>query len=106
MLSFADAPRPHLEALGRRGIQCESVDPGAQTPLDADIRAVAENREGAIDTRAARTTMDLLRALPVDDVVLRCTKIPLLLDEDAEAKDLVSPAALLTEAAVRMAIGD
>jgi hypothetical protein len=30
---------------------------------------------------------------------------PLLLGEDADAKDLVSPAALLAEAAVRMALG-
>jgi aspartate/glutamate racemase len=41
----------------------------------------------------------------VDGVVLGCTEIPLLLGEDAEAEDLVSPAALLAEAAVRMAIG-
>ena len=39
-------------------------------------------------------------------VVLGCTEIPLLLGEDADTKDLVSPAALLAEAAVRMAIGD
>jgi aspartate racemase len=105
VLGFAGAPRPHVEALGRRGIRCEGVDPAAQTPLDAGIRAVAEGRDGAADARAARTAVDLLRALPVDGVVLGCTEIPLLLGKDAEAKDLVSPAALLAEAAVRMAIG-
>jgi aspartate/glutamate racemase len=81
------------------------VDRAAQTPLDAGIRAVAEGRDGAVDARAARTAVDLLRALPVDGVVLGCTEIPLLLGKDAEANDLVSPAALLAEAAVRMAIG-
>ena len=105
VLGFAGAPRPHVEALGRRGIRCEGVDPAAQTPLDAGIRAVAEGRNGAVDARAARTAVDLLRALPVDGVVLGCTEIPLLLGKDAEAKNLVSPAALLAEAAVRMAIG-
>ncbi len=42
----------------------------------------------------------------MDGVVLGCTEIPLLLGEDAEAKDLVSPAALPAEAAVRMAIAN
>ena len=48
----------------------------------------------------------MLRATPVDGVVLGCTEIPLLLGEAAEATDLVSPAALLAEAAVRFAIDD
>jgi len=39
-------------------------------------------------------------------VVLGCTEIPLMLGEEALAKDLLSPAALLAEAAVRAAIGD
>ena len=55
---------------------------------------------------AARTAVQTLRALPVDGVVLGCTEIPLLLGEDAEAKDLVSPLALLAEAAVRRAIAE
>jgi aspartate/glutamate racemase len=38
--------------------------------------------------------------------VLGCTEIPLLLRDEAEAKDLVSPLALLAEAAVRHAIDD
>ena len=42
----------------------------------------------------------------VQAVVLGCTEIPLMLAEEAEAKDLLSPAALLAEAAVRAAIGD
>jgi aspartate/glutamate racemase len=47
-----------------------------------------------------------LRAVPVDGVVLGCTEIPLLLGEDAEARDLVSPLTLLAEAAVRRAIAE
>jgi aspartate racemase len=105
VLGFAGPPQPHVDALGRRGIRCEGVDWTAQAALDAGIRAVAEGRDCAADARAARTAVDRLRALPVDGVVLGCTEIPLLLGEDAEAEDLVSPAALLAEAAVRMAIG-
>jgi aspartate/glutamate racemase len=44
--------------------------------------------------------------MPVDGVVLGCTEIPLLLGEEAEAADLVSPLALLADAAVRRAIAD
>ena len=55
---------------------------------------------------AARAAVAAVRAVPVEGVVLGCTEIPLMLGEEAEAKDLLSPAALLAEAAVRAAIGD
>ena len=105
VMGFTGAPRPYLEALGQRGIRCEGIDREAQAPIDAGIRAVAEGRETGAHARAARSGVEILRTVPVDGVVLGCTEIPLLLGEDAEAKDLVSPAALLAEAAVRMAIG-
>jgi aspartate/glutamate racemase len=38
--------------------------------------------------------------------VLGCTEIPLLMREAAEAADLLNPAALLAEAAVRLALDD
>jgi aspartate/glutamate racemase len=41
----------------------------------------------------------------VDSVVLGCTEIPLLLRDEGEAADLINPAALLAEAAVRLAMG-
>jgi aspartate racemase len=74
--------------------------------VDAGIRAVAEGREGPADTEAARAAVAAVRAVPVEGVVLGCTEIPLMLGEEALAKDLLSPAALLAEAAVRAAIGD
>jgi aspartate racemase len=106
VMGFNGAPRPYLEALDRRGVQCEGVDRAAQAPIDAGIQALMEGREGPADTRATLAGVELLRAVPVEGVVLGCTEIPLLLGAHAEAKDLVSPAALLAEAAVRMAIGE
>jgi aspartate racemase len=106
VMGFNGAPRPYLEALDRRGIRCEGIDRAAQAPIDAGIQAVAEGRESPAHTRATRAAVDLLRAVPVDGVVLGCTEIPLLLGGDTEAQDLVSPAALLAEAAVRLAIAD
>lgn len=106
VLGFRGAPPLYTEPLRQRGIACETIDPTLQTRLDAAIQAVMEGREGPAETDAARAAVARLRAASVDGVVLGCTEIPLLLGEEAEAKDLVNPVALLAEAAVKLAIGD
>jgi aspartate racemase len=63
-----------------------------------------EGREGKDDREAARDAVRALQARMVDAVVLGCTEIPLLLGEESDAPRLISPAALLAEAAVRYAI--
>ena len=63
-----------------------------------------EGREGAAETDAARAAVATLRAAKVDGVVLGCTEIPLLLGRKGDGSDLISPAALLAEAAVRRAL--
>jgi aspartate racemase len=63
--------------------------------------------EGRIDgegRRLAREAVEALRARRVQGVVLGCTEVPLLLGEHAEAPDLLNPAQLLAEAAVRAAL--
>jgi aspartate racemase len=106
VLGFAGAPAPYVAGLGARGIRHATLGSALQAPMDAGIRAVAEGREGQAETEAARAAVQSMRAVPVDGVVLGCTEIPLMLGEEAEAGDLLSPAALLAEAAVRVAIGD
>jgi aspartate racemase len=106
VLGFNGAPAVYVDALRRRGIGHEAVERALQTRLDAGIQAVMEGRDGAVEAGAARDAVDALRAHRVDGAVLGCTEIPLLLGGDAEAKDLVNPAALLAEAAVRLAVGD
>ncbi len=49
--------------------------------------------------------VDSVRAAGAAVTVLGCTEIPLLLEAHSRAADLVDPAALLAEAAVRRAIG-
>lgn len=105
VLGFNGAPPLYVDSLRQRGIRCETIDGALQTRLDAGIRAVMEGRDGAVDAGAARAAVELLRAVPVEGVVLGCTEIPLLLGEEAEPKDLVNPSALLAEAAVRLAVG-
>ena len=46
----------------------------------------------------------MLRAREVESVVLGCTEIPGLLSDEGVATDLINPAALLAEAAVRFAM--
>ena len=53
---------------------------------------------------AACAALDSVRAAGASVTVLGCTEIPLLLDEDSSATDLVNPAELLAEATVRRAI--
>lgn len=106
VLGFRSAPAVYTWPLGDRGIACVEIDGTRQARLDAAIRAVMEGRNGEDETDVARSAVTALRAARVDGVVLGCTEIPLLLGEEAEAPDLVSPLSLLAESAVRFAVGD
>jgi len=104
VLGARSAPPPYLDGLRQRDIASEQIDAAIQVRLDAGIRAVMEGREGKDDREAAREAVRALQARTVDAVVLGCTEIPLLLGDESDAPGLVSPAALLAEAAVRYAI--
>lgn len=95
----------YAQALEQRGLQCERIDATVQAPLDSAIRAVMEGQAGPQDIEHARHALATLRARAVDGVILGCTEIPLLLQAELDAPDLINPAALLAEAAVLHAIG-
>jgi aspartate racemase len=101
---FAGAPAVYLEPLRARAVACATIDDRAQAALDAAIHAVAEGRDGAAETAAARAAVATLRRATVDGIVLGCTELPLMLRDDDAAPDLINPLALLAEAAVRFAI--
>jgi aspartate racemase len=104
VLGFNGAPPPYLDPLRERGVHCETIDLALQAPLDAAIQAVMEGRDGAAETEVARAAVASLRARDVAGIILGCTEIPLLLHAAAEDADLVNPAALLADAAIRFAI--
>jgi aspartate racemase len=104
LLGARGVPPQYVDGLAQRGIASERIDTALQQRLDAGIQAVMEGREGKEELEAARDAVRTLRARPVGAVVLGCTEIPLLLGDDADAPDLISPAALLADAAVRFAI--
>ncbi len=97
-------PLVYAQALEQRGLQWESIDTALQTPLDAAIMAVMEGQADAQATELARRTVLALRARAVDGIILGCTELPLLLEDDLDAPDLLNPTALLAEEAVRHAM--
>ena len=97
-------PVIYTEPLGRLGIACATADAGRRTALDGAVFRLMEGRDDAGSAAAARAGVADLRAKGVDGVVLGCTEILLLLREVADAADLINPAQLLAEAAVRAAI--
>jgi aspartate racemase len=106
VMGFHAAAPFYLEPLRARGVVCETLDADRQQRLDAAIIAVMEGRDGNEERDAVRDAVDALRSRSVDGVVLGCTEIPLLLDDAEGRKDLVNPAAVLAEAAVRFALDD
>lgn len=103
---FAGAPAVYTDALKARGIDHAGIAEALQPALDAGIHAVAEGREGARDTGAARAAVAALRGAAVDGIVMGCTEIPLLLGDDSIGADLINPLELLAEAAVKFAISE
>ena len=72
--------------------------------LDDAILRLAEGITDDGHRAAAREAVESVRGAGAAVTVLGCTEIPLLLGADAEARDLVNPAQLLAEAAVRRAV--
>jgi aspartate racemase len=97
-------PTIYTRPLEYRGIACEPAEAESRRALDRAIFQVMEGRDDAESTAAARGAVAQLRTRGVEGVILGCTEIPLLLGESAEAADMINPAQLLAEAAVRAAI--
>lgn len=104
VLGFGGAPAVYVDPLAAEGVRCAAIDEARQARLDAAIRAVMEGRDSAAEQEAALAAVDILRGRRVDGIVLGCTEIPLLLGRKSEGADLIDPAALLADAAVRRAL--
>jgi aspartate racemase len=105
VLGFSD-PKVivYSEPLTQMGLSPVTLQPALQGPLNAAVQALAEGRATRESTQAARSAVDALRVCEVEGIILGCTEIPLLLGEGAEVSDLISPAQLLAEAAVKQAL--
>jgi aspartate racemase len=100
-------PAVYREPLDELGIPYEVLSGesgGLRDRLDQAILALMAGEAGPEGKTTAQEAVDTLRATGVDGVILGCTEIPLLLGNASEAPDLINPAPLLAEAAVRFAI--
>jgi aspartate racemase len=103
VLGYGD-PFVYTGPLRERKVACETIDGEMRAALDGCVRKVMEGRDGAESDAIARETIAALRARKVDGIILGCTEIPLMFRGSADAPDLVNPAQLLAEAAVKYAI--
>jgi aspartate racemase len=103
VLTFVE-PGVYREPLERRGLRCEVVDPDRQARLDEVVPAFSAGQSGPEAGAVVGAAVDDLRRRRVDGIILGCTEFPLLLGSAALAPDLIDPAPLLADAAVRHAI--
>ncbi len=97
-------PVVYTRPLAALGIACEIVSAERRAVLDAAIFRVQEGRDDATSVTAAREALAELRTRAPEAILVGCTEIPLLLGAAAGAPDLINPAQLLAEAAVREAL--
>jgi aspartate racemase len=97
-------PTVYTVPLAELGLACETLGFGLRERLDEQILLSMEGREDTNANEIAQKAVNSLRERSVDGIILGCTEIPLLLGKLAAAEDLINPAELLAEAAIRHAI--
>ncbi len=97
-------PHVYNQPLDAAGIRWESIASELQAPLDQAIMQVMDGSNDVESTAHAQRSVAALRRQGVDGIILGCTEIPLLLQADLGAADLLNPGALLAAAAVQHAI--
>ncbi len=97
-------PIVYTRPLERLGLAPATLDAGLRARLDPAIFGLMEGRADTASAAIAREAVATLRARGVDGIILGCTEIPLLLQDAADAPDLIDPAQLLVDAALRHAL--
>jgi aspartate racemase len=105
VLGFGPPSVPvYIEPMSQLNLTAELITPELQDPLNIAVMRMQEGHATAEDTQAVREAVAYLRARQVDGIILGCTELPLLLGADADAPDLINPAQLMAEAAIRFAL--
>lgn len=94
----------YQKPLEEMGIQYEGVSDEILERLNKAIFAVMEGRNNKDDTASAMKAVSYLRQKNSDVIILGCSELPLLLNNETTAPDLINPTQLLAEAAIREAI--
>jgi len=95
--------RVYAEPLAERSLEVEAIGSPLRDLLDQAILRYMAGHTSGQETAVALQAVEELRDRGVDGIILGCTEIPLLLGAAAEAVDLINPAQLLAETAVREA---
>jgi aspartate racemase len=102
-LTGLGVPKVYSQRLAGEGFEVVTAGDAEIAALDEAILRLMEGRDTAAHRAAAWAAVDAVRAQAVEATILGCTEIPLLLGDLADAEDLVNPAQLLAEAAIRRA---
>jgi len=94
----------YTRRLTEMGVAFATVDNELQKNIDKTIFRVMEGRDDENDRAIMLEAVTELRNKKVDGIIPGCTEIPLLLGKEMEAVDLINPAQLLAEAAVKYAM--
>lgn len=97
-------PQIYLSPLQEKGVCCSILPEEPREHLNQAIIRLQEGRASAEDKACAAQALTSLREEGCTSIILGCTELVLLLQEKANAPDLVNPAHLLAEAAVRYAL--
>lgn len=90
--------------LDEAGISWEAIPETLADQIDTSVFKVMEGESPGKLGQPAKEAVAYLRSRGTDGIILGCTEVPLLLGEESKAPDLINPAPLLAEAAVRYAI--
>ena len=94
----------YTRRLAEMGIAFETVNVEWQKKIDKTIFRVMEGRDDENDRAIMLEAISELRSKKVDGIIPGCTEIPLVIGKEIDAIDLVNPAQLLAEAAVKYAL--
>lgn len=97
-------PTVYTVPLEKQAIAYAGISQELGKRLNEAIIKYQAGREDATDRAITHEAIVALRNQGVDGVILGCTEIPLLLQGEADASDLLNPAQFLAEAAVRYAL--
>ena len=90
--------------MDRMGIAYETIDNELQNKLNQAIFRIMEGQENEPDRVIAMEAINQLRNKNVDGIIPGCTEIPLLLKENMDAPDILNPAQLVAEAAIKFCL--
>lgn len=103
VLGYGD-PMFYTKLLAEMGVAFATIEGTSRARLDASIKQVMEGQNDLASQIAAKHAIAELRSKGTDCIILGCTEIPLLLEDDLHDADLINPMQLLAESAVKYAI--